>query len=78
MCGYFQPVLDNPATVSHYIADEVAVGRLEPAPLLSATTICKNPIGIIPKPHQTGDFQLIEDLSAPQVFSVKNGISLAL
>ena len=35
--------------------------------------IRRNPIGIIPKPHQPGKFRLIVDLSAPPAFSVNDG-----
>ena len=38
----------------------------------------RNPIGIIPKPHQFGKFRLIVDLSAPHRNSMNDGIHLQL
>ena len=38
----------------------------------------KNPIGIIPKPHQPGKFRMIVDLSAPRERSVNDLISTQL
>ena len=35
----------------------------------------KKSIGIVPKAHSQGKFHLIIDLSAPEGFSVNNGIS---
>ena len=71
----FHSVRDNPLTVHKYIADEVAQGRLVKRP---GVDIRRNPIGIIPKPHQPGKFRLIVDLSAPRGFSVNDGISPSL
>ena len=52
----FQSVVNNPATVDQYIANEVTPGRLR---VTNAPSIHMNPIGIIPKPHQPGKFHLI-------------------
>ena len=71
----FHSVRDNPLIVHKYIADEVAQGRLVKRP---GVDIRRNPIGIIPKPHQPGKFRLIVDLSAPRGFSVNDGISPSL
>ena len=38
----------------------------------------KNPIGVIPKPHQLGKFHMIVDLSAPQDASVNDLINVQL
>ena len=57
---------ENPTTTSHYIAEEVAVGRLELVLPLSAAIVHSNLIGLISKPQQPDKFRLIEDLSAPQ------------
>ena len=76
--GNFRSVADNPTTVSRYIAEEVAAGRLELVPPPSAAIVRRNPIGLIPKPHQPNKFRLIVDLSAPQGFSINDGISSAL
>ena len=73
--GNFSSVQNNPAIVDRYIANEVASGRLVES---QDPNIRRNPIGIIPKPHQPGKFQLIVDLSAPQGFSVNGGISAEL
>ena len=61
--GNFSSVQNNPAIVDRYIANEVASGRLVES---QDPNIRRNPIGIIPKPHQPGKFQLIVDLSAPR------------
>ena len=71
----FRSVQDHPATVDKYIAEEVASGRLVESQDPSTR---RNPIGIISKPHQPGKFRLIVDLSAPQGFSVNDGISSEL
>ena len=68
----FHSVQANPATVERYMAGEIAAGRLVAT---AETHVRRNPIGIIPKPHQLGKFRLIIDLSAPQGFSVNDGIS---
>ena len=73
--GNFRSVFDNPATVDRYIADEVSTGRLVAS---TSPSVRRNPIGIIPKPHQPGKFRLIVDLSAPQGFSINDGISPSL
>ena len=73
--GNFRSVVDNPDKVSRYIAEEVSAGRLQAS---SLPTVRKNPIGLIPKPHQPGKFRLIVDLSAPCGFSVNDGIAPAL
>ena len=39
----------------------------------NTTAVRRNPIGIIPKPHQPGKFCLMVDLSAPPAFSVNDG-----
>ena len=77
--GNFQSVADNSTIVSRYITEEFALGRLELVlPPLSAAIVRKNPIGLIPKPHQPGKFRLIVDLSSLQGFSINDGISSAL
>ena len=76
--GNFRSVVDNPTTVSRYIAEEVATGRLELVPPSSAAIVHWNPIGLIPKPHQPNRFRLIVDFSAPQGFSINDDISSAL
>lgn len=73
--GNFQSVTDNPVMVNRYIAEVVAAGRME---VSQSPLTRKNPIGLIPKPHQPGKFRLIVDLSAPRGSSVNDGISLAL
>ena len=70
--GNFRSVQENLASVEKYIADEVALGRLVQS---QDSTVCRNPIGLIPKPHQPGKFRLIVDLSAPPSFSVNDGIA---
>lgn len=44
----------------------------------SASTTRRNPIGIIPKPHQPGRYRLIVDLSAPRGASINDGIPAEL
>ena len=66
---------DRPEKVSHCIAEEVSAGRLQAS---CSPTIRKNPVRLIPKPHQPGKFRLIVDLSAPCGFSVNDCISPAL
>ena len=69
----FQSVARNPIVVDKYIESELATGRLA---VISSTALVvrKNPIGIIPKPHQPGKFRLIVDLSSPVGGSVNDGI----
>ena len=71
----FRSVQANPATVEQYIEAELAAGRLVES---AAPMTRRNPIGIIPKPHQPGRFRLIVDLSAPRGASVNDGISTEL
>lgn len=71
-----QSAVDNPGAVDRFIDAEVAAGRLEVA--RTHERVRKNPIGVIPKPHQPGKFRLIVDLSAPSGFSVNDGICPAL
>ena len=70
--GNFESVIGNPATVSRYIAEEIAAERME---VSHSPMTRRNPIGLIPKPHQPGKFRLIVDLSAPVGFSVNDGIA---
>ena len=68
--------LDNPLIVSRLVQAEVEAGRLAVA---DAPEQChKNPIGVIPKPHQPGKFRMIVDLSAPREGSVNDLISTQL
>ena len=71
--GNMGSVAANPATVSRYIENEVAAGRLAPVNPSAVSHI--SPMGIIPKPNQPGKFRLIVDLSAPQGACVNEGIS---
>lgn len=74
--GNLQSVAQNPLAVSRYIDNEVAAGKLfRPSVSLH---VRRNPIGLIPKPHQPGKFRLIVDLSAPQGGSVNDAISSTL
>ena len=66
----FHSVYSNPATVEKYVTE--ALGRLVQSQVAG---IHRNPISIIPKPHQPGKFRLIVDLSAPASSSVNDGIS---
>ncbi len=61
--------------VSTHIASEVVVGRMV-GPILSCwgAHVHTSPIGLIPKPHQPGQWRLITDLSAPTGHSVNAGI----
>ena len=68
----FQSVRRIPQVVEEYITNEVAQGRLMAS---SNPAVRKNPIGIVPKPHQPGKFRLIVDLSAPRGESVNDGIA---
>ena len=68
----FRSVKLNPTTVEKYLAEELTLGRLVPS---QAAEVRRNPIGIIPKPHQPGKFRLIVDLSAPLSSSVNDGIA---
>ena len=67
----------NSVQVDNHIADEVASGKLIEINN-SPPKLHWNPMGIIPKPHQPGKYRLIVDLSAPQEFSVNDGISSEL
>lgn len=58
--------------VDHYLAEEVAAGKLRPAS--ASCRVHTSPIGLIPKQHQPGRFRLIVDLSAPEGFSINDGI----
>ena len=67
----FRSVYSNPVTVEKYVTEELALGRLVKS---QAAGVRRNPIGIIPKPHQPGKFRLVVDLSAPASSSVNDGI----
>ena len=67
-------VAQSPQIVDAYIAEEVALGRLEP----SASPQHISPIGIIPKKGQPMKFRMIVDLSSPRGFSIKDGIEREL
>ena len=73
--GNFRSVSQNPKVVDQYITEEVTAGRLQQAPEYG---VRRNPIGIIPKPHQPGKFRLIVDLSSPVGHSINDGISADL
>ena len=74
--GNMASVLTNPETVSKYIDEEVAAGRL--VPVLAPSGVQISPIGIIPKSSQPGKFRLIVDLSAPQGACVNEGVTSEL
>lgn len=69
-------VRQNPTVVDSYIEEELATGKLRPAP--PTATVHVSPIGIIPKRNQPGKFRLIVDLSSPKGFSVNDGIDPCL
>ena len=67
----------NPQQVYNYIWEERAAGRIiGPIPRALARFCHTSPIGIIPKPHQQGGWQLIVNLSSPEGHSVNDTISL--
>ncbi len=72
----FRSVDLNPFTVNKYVAEEMALGRR--VVVHTKAGMRRNPIGIIPKPHQPGKYRLIVDLSAPPAFSVNDGIPAGL
>ena len=72
----FRSVDLNPSTVNKYVAEEMALGRL--VVFHTKAGIRRNPIGIIPKPHQPGKYRLIVDLSALPAFSMNDGIPVGL
>ena len=63
----------NEHQVHKYITEEVASGKLQKC-YSSSSKIHWSPIGIIPKPHQPGKYCLIINLSAPQGFSINDGV----
>ena len=67
----------NPVVVQSYIDKEVNAGRLVLSDVPD-TQVHISSFGVIPKRHQPGKWRLIVDLSAPQGYSVNDGISEAL
>ena len=64
------------ASVSSYIKDEVALGRLAgPLSPQVAAQIHTSPIWVIPKGHTPGRWRLIVDLSSPAGGSINDGIN---
>ena len=74
-----QSAKQNKQVVEECLAKEVAEGRVV-GPLNPANIpgVQISPFGVIPKPHQTGKWRLIMDLSAPEGQSVNDGIDKRL
>ena len=71
--------LQNEKVVDAYLQDELAKNNmLGPFTLNSLPNIHINRIGVIPKKHQVGKWQLITDLSFPEGNSVNDMIDPAL
>ena len=68
--------LNNKTVVDDRIATELTAGRLlGPIPPHLALFVHTNPLGLVPKPHQSNKWRLICDLSSPTHHSVNDGIS---
>ena len=72
--------LDNPQVVQQYLEKECSQGHIVgPLPLLQALPHAHiSPFGVIPKSNQRGKWRLIVNLSAPDDFSVNDGIDGSL
>ena len=69
----------NRHTVSHYIAEETAAGRMSgPLSVQAYHNIHCSPIGLVPKGRGTGQWRMIVDLSYPTGRSVNDGIPKSL
>ena len=66
----------HPEQVRKYLATEIAEGRIigpvDSSAIASRIQISR--FGVIPKPHQSGKWRLITDLSSPEGSSVNDGI----
>ena len=71
-------VFQNAEVVDRCIETEVKAGKLMPVSLALEQSIHISPIGIILKPHQSGKFRLIVDLSSPEACSVNDAIEAEL
>ena len=77
--GNLHSSMSNPNIISAHIISELAKGRLVglvEEVLLPGIQV--SPIGLVPKGHITGRWQVIVHLSAPKNFSVNDGISEVL
>ena len=71
----FPSVLQHPDLVEDHIAEEIEKGRLMGPIPENLIPLCHcSPIGLIPKPHQSGRWRLIVDLSFPKGHSVNDAI----
>ena len=72
----YESSTDNPGHAQRYINGEVAAMRLKHFP--SNAQVHWSLIGLVPKDHQPGKFQLIIDLSFPMDASINDGINFNL
>lgn len=71
--------LDNPHVVQQYLEKECSLGHIVgPLPLHAIPSTHISPFGVIPKSNQPGKWRLIVNLSAPDGFSVNDGIDGSL
>ena len=71
--------LDNPQVVHEYLEKECSQGHIAgPLPLHALSDVQISPFGVIPKSSQPGKWRLIVNLSAPDGFSVNDGIDGSL
>ena len=69
----------HPEPIDKYIREEVEAGRIiGPLPDEFKHQVQISRFGVIPKPHQTGKWRLITDLSSPQGSSVNDGVDSQL
>ena len=71
--------LDSPQVVQEYLEKECSQGHIAgPLPLHTLPHMQISPFGVIPKSNQPGKWSLIVNLSAPDGFSVNDGIDGSL
>ena len=64
-----------PVVVDEYLASKSKLSRIVQIPEHLQSKVHLNPFGVISKKHKPGKWRLIVDLSAPDGFSVNDGIS---
>ena len=78
-CGRnMKSAMEHPEIVSAYIAEEVALARMEKVSNNFEHSVHVSPFGVIPKKSKPGHWRLITDLSSPHGHSVNDGIDKEL
>ena len=69
---------DQPAVVDKYLEAELEAGRVIEVQASDHNIVHCSPFGVIPKRNRPGKWRLIVDLSAPEGYSVNDGIDKEL